>query len=64
MTLKHRAFKNIVGKGENAGNRHFVLFPQYFLAFPDQISNFDSHLFCRLQMLSIWTGQKVKGLVV
>ena len=24
------AFENIVGKGENAGNQHFLLFPQYF----------------------------------
>ena len=23
--------KNIVGKGENAGNQHFLLFSQYFL---------------------------------
>ena len=22
--------ENIVGKGENAGNKHFLLFPQYF----------------------------------
>ena len=27
------AFKNIVGKGENAGNQHFILFPQYFVYF-------------------------------
>ena len=26
--------KNIVGKGENAGNQHFLLFPQCFLPFP------------------------------
>ena len=23
----------LVGKGENAGNQHFLLFPQYFLPF-------------------------------
>ena len=35
--LEKRAFeKNIVGKGENAGNQHFLLFPQCFLAFPKQ----------------------------
>ena len=28
-----RAFENIVGRGENAGNRHFLLFPQCFLLF-------------------------------
>ena len=25
------AFENSVGKGENAGNQHFLLFSQYFL---------------------------------
>ena len=25
-----RPFQNIVGKGENAGNQHFPLFPQFF----------------------------------
>ena len=29
-TLKQRAFENIVGKEENAGNQHFLLFPQCF----------------------------------
>ena len=28
---KKKAFENIVGKGENAGNQHFLLFPQCFL---------------------------------
>ena len=44
-------FENIVGKGENAGNQHFLLFPQCFL--PIQRTKF-----CRLQMLSIWTSVK------
>ena len=26
-----KPFQNIVGKGENAGNQHFLLFPQFFL---------------------------------
>ena len=30
-TLKEKAFENIVGKGENVGNQHFLLFPQCFL---------------------------------
>ena len=40
LTLRHtmapfyspdeKAYKNIVGKGENAGNQHFFLFPQGF----------------------------------
>ena len=31
---KEAAFENIVGKGENAGNQHFLLFPRCFLLFP------------------------------
>ena len=30
------AFENIVGKGENAGYQHFLLFPQCFLPFKTQ----------------------------
>ena len=45
MTLRKKPFVNIVGKGENAGNQHFLffpflLFPQCFLPFPKQISVF------------------------
>ena len=29
--LKKKALENIVGKGENAGNQHFLLFPLCFL---------------------------------
>ena len=36
--LEKKAFENIVEKGENAGNQHFLLFPQCFLLFPTQIS--------------------------
>ena len=57
-TLRKKPFENIVGKGENAGNKHFLLFPQCFISFSKQISIFQSHLFCRLQMLSIWTSLK------
>ena len=38
-----KPFESIVGKGENAGNQHFLLFPQCFLLFPRQISIFESH---------------------
>ena len=38
--LEKKAFENIVEKGENAGNQHFLLFPQCFLLFPTQISVF------------------------
>ena len=30
--LKKRALENTVGKGENAGNQNFLLFPQCFLS--------------------------------
>ena len=53
---KESLLKKIVGKGENAGNQHFLLFPQSFVPFPKQILVFQSHLFCRLLMLSIWTS--------
>ena len=36
MTLKKKAFENIVEKGENAGNQHFLLLPQCFLLIPRQ----------------------------
>ena len=40
MTLRKLSFENIVGNGENAGNKHFLLFLQYFLPLPTQISIF------------------------
>ena len=30
MAVQKKAFENIVGKGENAGDQHFLLFPQCF----------------------------------
>ena len=62
-TLKRKPFENIEGEGENAGNQHFLLFPQCFLIIPKRISDFKLHLFCCLQMLSIWTGLKICHLV-
>ena len=58
-----KPFEKIVRKGENVGNQHFLLFLQCFLPFSKQISNFHSHLFCRLHMLSIWTSLKICRLV-
>ena len=29
MTIRKKALENIVGKGENAGNQHFLLFPRF-----------------------------------
>ena len=43
--------ENIVRKRENAGYQHFLLFPRLFLPLQRQILIFQSHLFCRLQML-------------
>ena len=47
--LKKNDFENIVGKGENAGHQHFLLFPQCFLPYQRQKLSFQQHLFCRLQ---------------
>ena len=44
MTPRKKPFENIVEKGENAAYQHFLLFPQYFLPFPEQTSIFQSHL--------------------
>ena len=38
--LKQKLFENIVGKGENAGNQHFLLFPLCFLLLTKQIAIF------------------------
>ena len=50
-TLTKKPFENTVGKGENAGNQHFLLLPQCFLPIPKRISVFELRLFCCLQML-------------
>ena len=63
MTLEGITLENTVGKGENAGNQHFLPFPQCFLPSPKQISILKTHLFYRLQMLSIWTGLRFCCLV-
>ena len=63
-TLRKKPSENIVGKGENAGKQHFLLFPQCFLLFTKQISNLQSLLFCCLQILSIWTSLKYCRLVM
>ena len=44
----------MVVKGENAYNQLFLIFPQCFLPFSNQISNFQSHIFRRLQMLTLY----------
>ena len=54
ISLKWIPFENIVEKGQNAGNQHFFLFPQYFLPCQRQIQSFQPNLNCCLQILSIW----------
>ena len=38
-----KPYENIVGKGENAGNQHFLLFPQCLLFYPKKIAPFEPH---------------------
>ena len=52
-----------MGKGENAGNQHFLLFPQYFLPIPKRIYVPKLHVLFRLQMLSVLTSLKMICLV-
>ena len=63
MTLKKNAFKNSVRKGKNAGNKHFLHFPQCFLLIQKRASVVKLHLFCHLQMLLVWTSLKICCLV-
>ena len=39
-TLSYKPFENIMGKGENAGNQHFLPFPQCFKSYQRQKSAF------------------------
>ena len=57
FTLKKRAFVNILGKGENAGNQHFLLFSECLL--PDQRQKFSLELYSifLLQLLSVCQSQ-------
>ena len=41
MTRRKKPFENIVGKGENAGNHYFLLFPQCILPYQKQKSSFE-----------------------
>ena len=46
------------GKGENARNQHFLLFPQCLLFCPKQISILQSLVLCHLNLLSTGTDLK------
>ena len=60
MTLKKKAYENMVGKGENTGNQHFLLFPQCFLLFPKPISSFELHF--DLSSINAFNLDKAKDL--
>ena len=40
MRKKKKPGKNILGKGENDGNQHFLNFPQYFLPYDRRMKYF------------------------
>ena len=56
--LMLKVIKKIVGKRANAGDQHFLLFPQCFQPYPRQILIFELCLIRCLQMLLIWTELK------
>ena len=60
---KTKKKKNTVGKGENAGTQHFLLFPQCFFLNQKRIFVFKLHLFCPSAYLSIWTSLEIFRLV-
>ena len=43
-----------MGKGENASDQHFLLFPPCFLPISTRIFVFKLHFFCHLKLFSIW----------
>ena len=54
-----RTYKNIVGKGENAGHQHFFPFPTVYSTC--QNAQFKPHLNCHLLVLLIfWRGKESK----
>ena len=52
-----------MGKGENAGDQHFLPFPQCILHYQRLESSIKLHLSHHQQMLSIWTRPKFCRLV-
>ena len=52
MILGNKLSYNIVGKGENAGDQHFLLSPQCFLTF-------QRHPNYQMQMLSTWKIKEI-----
>ena len=46
MTQPVKPFENIVGKGENAGNQHFLLFPLVFYPLQNKFQ-----IFCNISLV-------------
>ena len=63
MTLGKKPLENIVERGENAGNQHFLLFPQCFLAKQKHKSSFELHLKCRLQRVKSYISQCLTSII-
>ena len=57
--MRKRHFENILGKGENAGDQHFLLYPQYFLSCPKQISNVESFILSSANALNLDQSKSV-----
>ena len=58
MNFTKKLFENIVGKRENAGDQHFLLFPRMFSILHIAKFSFDLHLFCHLQVLCEYWSKK------
>ena len=57
MTLKQRACENIVGKGENAGNQHFLLSHNVFSPIRDRNRHFSNIEFVVCKCFQFGKGQ-------
>ena len=55
-TQRKKPLENIVEKGENAGDQHFLLFSQYFLPLPNKLLVLSHIHFVVCKMLWIWTS--------
>ena len=49
----------MMGKGENASNQHFFLFPQCFLPIPKRMLVFDLHLLLHFTHLKLLFGKEL-----
>ena len=61
-----KTLENIVGKGENAGNQHFLPFPHSFSYYHRPILSFEIYKICLLQIAFnldqskiVWFGKKL-----